>query len=144
MRLHATHANDVWCYDFPIIRDARSVKVSILTMIDKLSRRFLTINCARRIRSIQVIQEFVSATMIHGIPEYIRLDNGPKFIAKNLLSWLFGIRVKTAYIEGGSPWGIDFFESFNGNFRDSLFDGEIFYSRNEAQIIVEEWVKRYN
>jgi hypothetical protein len=38
----------------------------------------------------------------NGIPEYIRSDNGPEFIAKELRSWLSGIGVKTAYIEPGS------------------------------------------
>jgi hypothetical protein len=34
----------------------------------------------------------------HGIPEHIRSDNGPEFIAKDLRKWLSGIGVKTAYI----------------------------------------------
>ena len=80
----------------------------------------------------------------NGIPEYIRSDNGPEFIAKELRSWLSGIGVKTAYIEPGSPWENGFCESFNGSFRDNLLDGEIFYSLREAQIIVGEWVKHYN
>jgi transposase InsO family protein len=75
-------------------------------------------------------------------PEYIRSDNGPEFIAKDLRSWLSGIGVKTAYIEPGSPWENGFCESFNGTFRDNLLDGEIFYSLREAQIIVGEWVKQ--
>jgi transposase InsO family protein len=80
----------------------------------------------------------------NGIPEYIRSDNGPEFIAKELRNWLSGIGVKTAYIEPGSPWENGFCESFNGTFRDNLLDGEIFYSLKEAQIIVGEWVKHYN
>ena len=66
-----------------------------------------------------------------GISEYVRSDNGPEFIAKDLCSWLFGIGVKTAYIEPGSPWENGFCESFNGTFRDNLLDGEIFFSMRE-------------
>jgi transposase InsO family protein len=80
--------------------------------------------------------------MIHGIPEYIRSDNSPEFIAKELRIWLSGIGVKTAYIEPGSPWENGFCESFNDTFRDNLWDGVIFYSLNEAQIIVG--AKHYN
>ena len=82
--------------------------------------------------------------ILNGIPEYIRSDHGREFIAKELRSWLSVIRVKTAYFEPGSPWGNGFCESFNGTFRDNLLDGEIFYSLREAQIIVWEWVRRYN
>ena len=77
-------------------------------------------------------------------PRHIRSDNGPEFIAKDLRSWLSGIGVKTAYIEPGSPWENGFCESFNGTFRDNLLDGEIFYSLQEAKVVVGEWVKHYN
>ena len=108
------------------------------------TRKCLTIHCARRIGSIQVIEQLANAMIDNGIPEYIRSDNGPEFIAKELRSWLSGIGVKTAYITPGSPWENGFCESFNGTFRDNLLDGEIFYNLKEAQIIVGEWVKHYN
>ena len=82
-----------------------------------------------------------NAMITHGIPEYIRSDNGPEFIAKDLRSWLSGIGVKIAYITPGSPWENGFCESFNGTFRDNLLDGEIFYSLQEAKVVVGEWVQ---
>jgi len=100
----------------------------MLTMIDEYIRKCLTIHYARRIRSIQVIDQLANAMIIHGIPKYIRSDNGPEFIAKELRSWLSGIRVKTAYIGPGSPWKNFFCESFNDTFRDNLLHGKIFYS----------------
>ena len=127
---------------FVFIRDAYGGKIRMLTMIDEYTRRCLTIHCARRIGSIQVIEQLANAMIDNGIPEYIRSDNGPEFIAKDLRSWLSGVGVKTAYIEPGSPWENGFCESFNGTFRDNLLDGEIFYSLREAQIIVREWVKQ--
>ncbi len=128
MRLRATAPNHVWSYDFVFIRDAYGGKIRMLTMIDEFTRKCLTIYCARRIGSIQVIEQLANAMIIHGIPEYIRSDNGPEFTAKELRSWLSGIGVKTAYIEPGSPWENGFCESFNGTFRDNLLDGETFYS----------------
>ena len=116
----------------------------MLTLIDEFTRKCLTIHCARRIGSIQVIEQLANAMILNGILEYIRSDNGLEFIAKELRQWLAGINVKTAYIEPGSPWENDLCESFNGTFRDNLLDGEIFYSLKEAQIIVGEWIKHYN
>jgi transposase InsO family protein len=127
---------------FVFIRDAYGGKIRMLTMIDEFTRKCLTIFCARRIGSVQVIEQLANAMIDNGIPQYIRSDNGPEFIAKELRSWLSGIGVKTAYIEPGSPWENGFCESFNGTFRDNLLDGEIFYSLKEAQIIVGEWVKQ--
>jgi len=144
VRLRASHPNHVWSYDFVFVRDAYGGKIRMLTMIDEYTRRCLTIHCARRIGAIQVIEQLADVMLINGIPEYIRSDNGPEFIAKELRKWLGGIGVKTAYIEPGSPWENGYCESFNGTLRDNLLDGEIFYSLKEARVIVGEWVKHYN
>ena len=144
MRLRATHPNHVWSYDFVFIRDAYGRKIRMLTMIDEFSRKCLTIYYARRIGSIQVIEQLTHAMIDNGIPEHIRSDNEPEFIAKELRKWLSGIGVKTAYITPGSPWENGFCESFNGTFRDNLLDGEIFYSLQEAKVVVGEWVKHYS
>jgi transposase InsO family protein len=34
--------------------------------------------------------------------------------------------------------------SVNGNLRDELLTGELFYTRHEARVIVEGWHQRYN
>jgi len=108
-------------------------RIRMLTMIDEYTRKCLTIHCASRIGSVQVIEQLANAMIENGISEYIRSDNGPEFIAKELHNWLSGIGVKTAYIEPGSPWENGFCESFNGTFRDNLLDWEIFYSLKEAR-----------
>ena len=91
-----------------------------------------------------MIEQLANTMIDNGIPKYIRSDNGPEFIAKELRAWLSGIGVKTAYITPGSPWENRFCVSFNGTFRDNLLDGEIFYSLQEAKVVVGEWVKHYN
>ena len=90
MRLRATYPHHVWSYDFIFIRDAYGGKIRMLTMIDEYTRKCLTIHCARRIGSIQVIEQLANAMIENGVPEYIRSDNvhGPEFIAKDLRSWL--------------------------------------------------------
>ena len=51
---------------------------------------------------------------------------------------------KTLYIEPGSPWENGFCESFNGKLRDELLNGEIFYTLNEAKVVLENWRREYN
>ena len=48
------------------------------------------------------------------------------------------------YITPGSPWENAYIESFNGKFRDECLNMEIFSSKIEARIIIEEWRKEYN
>ena len=79
-----------------------------------------------------------------GIPENIRSDNGPEFIAQELRRWLGKVGTGTLYIEPGSPWENGYCESFNGKLRDECLNGEIFYSLQEAQIVIEKWRVEYN
>ena len=115
-----------------------------LAMIDEFSRTCLDIYCARRIGASEVIAQLANAMIAHGIPEYIRSDNGPEFVANRLRTWLADIGVKTAYITPGSPWENGYCESFNGTLRNNLLNGEIFYGVQEAQAIVNQWVREYN
>jgi len=38
------------------------------------------------------------------MPEHVRSDNGPEFVAKAVQDWIGAVGAKTAYIERGSPW----------------------------------------
>jgi putative transposase len=91
-----------------------------------------------------VIEQLANAMITHGIPSYIRSDNGPEFIANKLRAWLNQIGVKTAYITPASPWENGYCESFNGTLLHDLLNGDIFYGVKEAQVLINERVHHYN
>ena len=76
--------------------------------------------------------------------DYIRSDNGPEFTACAVRQWLARLKVKTLFIEPGSPWENGYVESFNGKFRDEFLNREIFYTLLEAKILIERWRREYN
>ena len=82
--------------------------------------------------------------ILRGVPGHIRSDNGPEFVAKAVRQWIAAVGAKTAYIEAGSPWENGYCESFNSKLLDELLNGEIFYSLDEAKIIIESWRRHYN
>jgi len=144
VRLRPTHSNHVWSYDFVADRTHDGRRIKILTVIDEYSRQSLAIVVAWKIKSDDVLDCLTDLFVKHGIPEHIRSDNGPEFTAKVVRSWLERIGVKTLFIEPGSPWVNGYNESFNGKLRDEVLDREIFYTLNEAQIIIERWREEYN
>ncbi len=79
-----------------------------------------------------------------GVPEHIRSDNGPEFVARDLRNWLADTGAKTLYIEPGSPWENGYCESFNSKLRDEFLNGEIFYSMKELRVLAERWRIHYN
>ena len=82
--------------------------------------------------------------ILRGVPAFIRSDNGPEFVAEAVRNWINAVGAKTAYIEPGAPWENGYCESFNARFRDELLNGEIFYTLQEAQIIIKKWRRHYN
>jgi len=116
----------------------------MLVLIDEYTRECLAIRVARRLGSYEVIETLADVMVWRGIPENIRSDNGPEFVAKELRKWLGNVGTGTLYIEPGSPWENGYCESFNGKLRDECLNGEIFCSLKEAQIVIEKWRVEYN
>ena len=116
----------------------------MLTVIDEYTRECLAIQVARQIRSDDVVQLLADLFVLRGPPEHLRSDNGPEFCAQALRKWLGRIGVKTLYIQPGSPWENGYNESFNGKLRDELLDREIFYTLQEAKVLIEQWRRHYN
>jgi transposase InsO family protein len=133
VRLRAERPNHVWSYDFVEDRTHEGRKYRMLNIIDEFPHECLAICIARKLKSIDVIDVLSDLFILRGVPEHIRSDNGPEFVAKAVQEWITAVGAKTAYIAPGSPWENGFIESFNARLRDELLDGEIFYSLAEGQ-----------
>jgi putative transposase len=136
--------NHVWAYDFVFDGCANGQTLKCLTLIDEFTRECLAIDVAGSIRSDRVIEVLSRLISTHGAPRYLRSDNGPEFVSKAILEWLWQNDVQTALIDPGKPWqnGVD--ESFNGRLRDECLSVEWFRSRREAKVIIETWRRHYN
>ena len=144
IRLRAERPNHVWSYDFVEDRTHDGRKYRMLNVIDEFTHECLAIRIDRRLKAIDVIDVLSDLFILRGVPEHIRSDNGPEFVAKAVQEWIGAVGAKTAYIAPGSPWENGFIESFNARLRDELLDGEIFYTLAEAKIIVESWRRHFN
>lgn len=116
----------------------------MLTVVDEFTRESLAIVVKRRLTSLDVIDALAELFVKRGLPEHIRSDNGPEFIAHELRDWLGTLTISPLYIHPGSPWENGYIESFNGKLRDELLNGEIFYTLLEAQVLIERWRRFYN
>ena len=144
VKLRPQYKDHVWSYDFvaDTTRDGR--KLRFLTIIDEFTRECLEIKVGRRLNSFDVIEVLFDLFINRGVPKFIRSDNGAEFTAKNVRRFLEVIRVRTLFIEPGSPWENGYIESFNGKFRDELLDREIFDTLLEAQVLTDRWRWEYN
>lgn len=144
IRLRPERRNNVWSYDFVHCRTDDGKAFRTLNIMDEFSRECLTIRVKRKLNSTDVIDVLTDLCILRGPPAFVRSDNGPEFVAKDVRAWVGAVGSQTAFIEPGSPWENGYIESFNARFRDELLNRETFYSLREAQIIIEAWRKHYN
>jgi transposase InsO family protein len=144
IRLRPERPNQVWAYDFVEDRTRDARKFRMLCVVDEFTREALAIKVARRLDSDRVIEVLAELCLARGVPEHIRSDQGPEFIATAVKDWIAAVGARTAYIERSSPWENGYVESFNGKLRDELLNVEIFNSLREAQILIESWRRHFN
>ena len=144
IRLRPLYRHHVWAYDFVADRTHDGRPLKMLTVLDEYSRECLAIVVARRLQADDVLQTLSELFAEHGPPANLRSDNGPEFTARVVRQWLGELGVKTLFIEPGSPWENGYNESFNGTLRNELLKREIFYSLQEAKVLIEQWRREYN
>jgi len=140
----ATGVNDVWCYDFLFVQTEHGETLKIFAVLDEYSRECLAIYVDGKINSEVVKKVLEAIVKERRAPTYVRSDNGPEFISKNLRTWLNKQGIRPQYIEPASPWQNGFIESFNGKFRAECLNREMFWSRAETQAVCDWWRQVYN
>ena len=66
------------------------------------------------------------------------------FIERELRAWLAAMKIKTLYIEPGSPWQNGYIESFHARFREECLNREQLWTLTEARVVIEDWRCLYN
>ncbi len=144
IRYRPLRANHVRTYDFVFDATHDGRRLKILTVVDEYTRECLAIEVGRRFTARDVIEALRPVMAERGIPDFIRSDNSPEFITNALRDWLTEIGAQTMFIPPGSLWENPFIESFNGKPRDELLNGELFMSLREAEVLLQQFVTRYN
>lgn len=143
-RQRAKRANHVWSWDFVEDQTENGTRFRVLTLMDEYTRECLAVHVDWSIRAVDVITVVEAAMARYGVPEHLRSDNGPEFIAYAIQDWLRAKRVKTIYITPGAPWENPYIESFHDKLRDECLNREIFGSLWEARVVIEQWRLHYN
>jgi len=79
-----------------------------------------------------------------GLPEAIKVDNGPEFLCETLRRRCERKHLLLDYIQPGRPMQNGHVESFNGRLRDECLNTHWFTSLRQARHINENWRRDYN
>ncbi len=143
-RRRAERKDHVWAWDFVFDRTTSGSLLKWLSIVDEYTRECLTLKVARGITNEDVIDTLAELFAMRGVPQHIRSDNGPEFVAQAIRRWLGQLEIETLYIAPGSPWENGYAESFNSRFRDEFLAVEEFESLAAARKLTASWREDYN
>jgi putative transposase len=142
--LAATRANQVWCLDFCHDACLNGSKLKVLAVKDEYTRECLALEVGTRLNSHSVRRVLQRLQEERGVPEYLRSDNGPEFIARHLSIWLLSQGSKSHFIKPGSPWQNGHAESFIARLRAECLNAEVFHNVADAQLKLSLFRRYYN
>jgi putative transposase len=136
--------NEVWSVDFmsDTLWDGRRFR--LLNIIDDYNREVLHIESDLSLPTVRLIRVLEYLKEFRGLPEMIRVDNGPEFISHKLDMWCREHKITLAFIQPGKPMQNGFVERCNGNIRKELLNAYVFTSLHEVREKAEEWRIDYN
>lgn len=144
LRLRAGHRDHLWYYNIIEARTHDGRRFRMFNLVDEFTSECMAIRVTCKLKAADVIDVLSDLFILRGVPSRICSDNGPEFIAKSVQAWITGVSARTAYMTPGSPWENGDIESFNARLRDELLNGKIFYTLEEAQIVIESWRRHDN
>ena len=90
------------------------------------------------IRALEYISED------RGVPQEIRVDNGPEFISTKLAFWAKEHHIRLEHIKPGKRAQNGYIERFNRTCREDILDMYDFRNLDEVRHIISEWMYDWN
>ena len=136
--------NKVWSADFMVDALHYGTCLRLLNIIDNCTREALVIEVDTSLRSARLVRVFEMLRATRGLPEVLRVDNGPEFLGRVFTDWRRANNVRIEYIQPGKPTQNAFIERFNRSLRREVLDLYLFKSLSEVRHATEQWLIQYN
>lgn len=136
--------NKTWSMDFMSDALADGRRIRILNITDDFNREAIAVEAALSFPAERVVRVMQLLEEEYGLPEVIRVDNGPEFISNRLQSWCKNKQITIQYIQPGKPSQNAFIERFNRTFREDILDAYWFEDLQQLRVLIEEWKNDYN
>lgn len=143
-RVEASAPNACWAMHFVHDQLFDGHRFRVLTIVDTYSKLSPALGVGTHYRGCDVVQMLDTATQEYGMPQRIRVDNGPEFVSRDLDLWAYAHGVALDFSRPGKPTDNAFIEAFNGRFRQECLNQHWFLGMEEARSTIETWRQEYN
>jgi putative transposase len=124
------------------LSDTRSFRS--LNILDDLNRELLCAELDFSLPSSRVIRALNQVIEWRGLPQAIRIDNGPEFISKTLNDGAQDRGIALWFIHPGNPQQNAYIERFNQTMCYELLSANLFDSIEQVQEAATKWQWTYN
>lgn len=142
--LQPLHPNMTWSMDFMSDSLSNGRTFRTFNLVDDYNREALNVTIDTSITSKRVVRELEKVVGWRGLPERLRVDNGPEFIAQALETWCEDNSVELQFIARGKPSQNAYVERFNRTYRQEVLDHHAFDSLYQVRQITVDWIQVYN
>ena len=136
--------NQVWSADFMSDSLYSRGRFRTFNVIDDFNRESVAIEIDTSITAKRLIRIFEILKLTRGLPDVLRVDNGPEFTSGEFVAWAEDNGMIIRYIEPGKPNQNAYIERFNRTYREELLSLYLFESLSDVRERTYWWRIAYN
>jgi putative transposase len=136
--------NQVWSADFMSDALYCGRRFRTFNVLDDFNRECLAIEIDTSLTSQRLTRVFEQIRAERGLPDVLRVDNGPEFLGEVFTEWARENGILIRYIQPGQPNQNAYIERFNRTYRDEVLDVHLFNNLDEVREATYWWLVEYN
>lgn len=136
--------NQVWSADFMSDNLYTGSCFRTFNVIDDFNRECLAVEIDTSITGRRLIRVFERLKYERGLPETLRVDNGPEFLSADFVAWAEQAGMTILYIQPGQPNQNAYVERFNRTYREEFLSLYLFRNLQEVREGTHAWRIDYN
>ena len=113
-------------------------------VIDDFNRQCLSVEIDTSITGRRLIRIFERLRNERGLPDVLRVDNGPEFLSGDFVAWAESAGIFILYIQPGEPNQNAHIERFNRTYREEVLSLYLFRNLAKVREITYSWIIDYN
>lgn len=136
--------NHVWSADFMSDALYAGSRFRTFNVIDDFNREVAAIEIDTSLTAKRLIRVFERLQLTRGLPDIVRVDNGPEFFSSEVVTWAESVGMQIQHIQPGEPNQNAYIERFNWTYREEVLDLYLFTSLTEVREATYWWMIDYN
>lgn len=113
-------------------------------VIDDFNRECLAVEIDTSLTGRRLIRVFERLRNERGLPDVLRVDNGPELLSGDFVDWAESVGMFILYIQPGEPNQNAYIERFNRTYREEVLNLYLFRNLNEVRETTYWWMIDYN